>query len=323
MGCWVFSATCRIIEWTILLLLYLSSHLMISSGDTLRFERSMYPAIPFSICFVDYSSSGAHPSPCRLAELPQLRCAQLWWAFEYFGYDVSRVRRAESCHQCCRTQEVWRMRPFRRSNGLGQQISHVESVAQSSYLLHIHHNKTINLRILFLIETAISQWHICGCCAAGHGLILILFLGFVASCCEIVVGNFSMILCSCLRSCRELRGFCRCRVKIVGWQSHNLYSDFGGLYANKVSAGFAPPVAEWERAPCSWSKASTAKFSSWDSPPRHEKCTHYFSRTDPSWWRSVLLMLEIFSRRSILFQARFLQPSRAWPGQWLLLYHPL
>jgi hypothetical protein len=85
------------------------------------------------------------------------------------------------------------MRPFRRSNGSGQQISHVESVAQSSYLLHIHHNKTINLRILFLIETAISQGHICGCCAAGHGLILILFLGFVASCCEIVVGNFSMI----------------------------------------------------------------------------------------------------------------------------------
>jgi hypothetical protein len=38
-------------------------------------------------------------------------------------------------------------------------------------------------------------------------------------------------------------------VKIVGWQSHNLYSDFGGLYANKASAGFAPPVAEWERAP--------------------------------------------------------------------------
>jgi hypothetical protein len=31
-------------------------------------------------------------------------------------------------------------------------------------------------------------------------------------------------------------------VKIVGWQSHNLYSDFGGLYANKASAGFAPPV---------------------------------------------------------------------------------
>ena len=38
-------------------------------------------------------------------------------------------------------------------------------------------------------------------------------------------------------------------MKIVGWQSHNLYSDFGGLCANKVSAGFAPPVAEWERAP--------------------------------------------------------------------------
>ncbi len=43
MGCWVFSATCRMMEWTILLLLYLSSHLTISSGDTLRFDRSIYP----------------------------------------------------------------------------------------------------------------------------------------------------------------------------------------------------------------------------------------------------------------------------------------
>ena len=40
-GVSVFSATCRIIEATILPLLYLSSHLTTSSGDTLRFDKSM------------------------------------------------------------------------------------------------------------------------------------------------------------------------------------------------------------------------------------------------------------------------------------------
>lgn len=44
-GVWVFSATCRMMERTILLLLYRSSHLTISSGETRRFDRSMYPAI--------------------------------------------------------------------------------------------------------------------------------------------------------------------------------------------------------------------------------------------------------------------------------------
>lgn len=34
---------CRMMECTTLLLLYRSSHLTISSGDTRRFERSMYP----------------------------------------------------------------------------------------------------------------------------------------------------------------------------------------------------------------------------------------------------------------------------------------
>ncbi len=43
MGVLVFSATWRMIECTILPLLYRSSHLTISSGDTRRFERSMYP----------------------------------------------------------------------------------------------------------------------------------------------------------------------------------------------------------------------------------------------------------------------------------------
>lgn len=45
MGECVFSATCRMMEWTILLLLYRSSHFTISSGDTRRFDRSIYPAI--------------------------------------------------------------------------------------------------------------------------------------------------------------------------------------------------------------------------------------------------------------------------------------
>jgi hypothetical protein len=40
-GVTVFSATCLMIEWTILLLLYRSSHLMMSSGETRRFERSI------------------------------------------------------------------------------------------------------------------------------------------------------------------------------------------------------------------------------------------------------------------------------------------
>ena len=40
-GVFVFSATCRIIEATILPLLNRSSHLTISSGDTLRFDKSM------------------------------------------------------------------------------------------------------------------------------------------------------------------------------------------------------------------------------------------------------------------------------------------
>jgi len=77
MGCWVFSATCRIIEWTILLLLYLSSHLTISSGDTLRFERSIYPAIPLNQSFKSNLGPKAHPSPCLLSERLQPRCAQL------------------------------------------------------------------------------------------------------------------------------------------------------------------------------------------------------------------------------------------------------
>ena len=42
-GVLVFSATCLIIDATILPLLKRSSHLTISSGDTRRFERSMYP----------------------------------------------------------------------------------------------------------------------------------------------------------------------------------------------------------------------------------------------------------------------------------------
>ena len=41
MGVLVFSATCRIIEATILPLLNRSSHFTMSSADTRRFERSM------------------------------------------------------------------------------------------------------------------------------------------------------------------------------------------------------------------------------------------------------------------------------------------
>lgn len=40
-GVRVFSATCLMMEWTILPLLYRSSHLMMSSGETRRFERSI------------------------------------------------------------------------------------------------------------------------------------------------------------------------------------------------------------------------------------------------------------------------------------------
>ena len=40
-GVLVFSATCRIIDATILPLLNFSSHLTMSSGDTLLFERSI------------------------------------------------------------------------------------------------------------------------------------------------------------------------------------------------------------------------------------------------------------------------------------------
>jgi hypothetical protein len=42
-GVWVFSATWRMMECTILLLLYRSSHRMMSSGDTRRLDKSMYP----------------------------------------------------------------------------------------------------------------------------------------------------------------------------------------------------------------------------------------------------------------------------------------
>lgn len=41
-----FSATCRMIECTVFDLLYRSSHLMTSSADTRRLDRSMYPANP-------------------------------------------------------------------------------------------------------------------------------------------------------------------------------------------------------------------------------------------------------------------------------------
>lgn len=49
MGVRVFSATCRMIECTILLLLYRSSHFTISSGPTRRFERSIYPSSQVNI----------------------------------------------------------------------------------------------------------------------------------------------------------------------------------------------------------------------------------------------------------------------------------
>jgi len=67
-GCEVFSATWRIIEWTILLLLYFSSHLTISSGDTRRLERSMYPIIPTWSAQVKKVDRPVltYPSPCQL-----------------------------------------------------------------------------------------------------------------------------------------------------------------------------------------------------------------------------------------------------------------
>ena len=46
MGVFVFSATWRMIEATILPLLKRSSHFTMSSGETRRLERSMYPAGP-------------------------------------------------------------------------------------------------------------------------------------------------------------------------------------------------------------------------------------------------------------------------------------
>lgn len=69
-GCWVFSATCRMMEWTILPLLYLSSHLMISSGETLRFERSIYPIFPrISIYSLSTLDSGVKTPPFSLSTL--------------------------------------------------------------------------------------------------------------------------------------------------------------------------------------------------------------------------------------------------------------
>ena len=44
MGVFVFSATWRIIDATILPLLKRSSHFTMSSGETRRLERSIYPA---------------------------------------------------------------------------------------------------------------------------------------------------------------------------------------------------------------------------------------------------------------------------------------
>jgi hypothetical protein len=67
--------------------------------------------------------------------------------------------------------------------------------AKSSYLLYIHHDKTVNFRILLLIETAISQRHVCGCCAAGRGLNAIVFLGFVADGRGIEKGNLPVSYC--------------------------------------------------------------------------------------------------------------------------------
>lgn len=63
MGVLVFSATWRIIECTILLLLYRSSHLTMSSGDTLRFERSMYPAAYQLLLILDRPSAEKSFSP--------------------------------------------------------------------------------------------------------------------------------------------------------------------------------------------------------------------------------------------------------------------
>ena len=105
-----------------------------------------------------------------------------------------------------------------------------------SYLLYVHHHEAIDLRILLLVETAICQRHICGCCAAGRGLIVVvLFVCFVASDCS-VSAHYLWSKFRVLLGCGgNFRGFCR--VEDVD-QSHNLQAFLvgcGGIFANRLA----------------------------------------------------------------------------------------
>ena len=173
MPCSVFSATCRMMECTIFPLLYRSSHLITSSGDTRRFDKSIYPIeickprpyyshnvilIPFSLSTLSTTTTSLRPT--RIS----------FW--------ILRIRLRESSDNRIMPSMLSYSKSFTYApiSAICDNVS-VRSIPCNRmsqqcipYLLHIHHDETIDLGIFLFVETAICQRHsgeVCAGCAGG------------------------------------------------------------------------------------------------------------------------------------------------------------
>lgn len=152
MGVSVFSATWRMMECTIFDLLYRSSHLTMSSGDTRRFDKSIYP---LSLSTLRTTTTSFLPTRISfwILLIRRLESSESKIMPSMLSARVSL--RALACGELTAATPWWMLAGASRHT-IFQEFDVGSHLCD---LLDIYHDKALHLRVLLLVKPTIRERH--------------------------------------------------------------------------------------------------------------------------------------------------------------------